>query len=252
MMMSTAAAAGERVNDWFEEWFGEEYLWAYPQRDVRDAQRAADLIESHVRLPRGAPALDLACGSGRHQRILCERWWTVGLDLSPSMLRVARGRDGDAPLVRADMRRLPFRADSFDLVVNLFTSFGYFRDDAQHQRVVAEVARVTRPRGWLVLDYLNAAHVRATLVPHSERVVRDREIEEERLVTADGRFVVKTITLGDLGRTYVERVRLFTPMELTAMLDSGGFAVTQTYGDYDGGVLRDDSPRAILISRRTS
>lgn len=240
------------MNDWFEEWFGEEYLWVYPQRDLRDAHRAADLIESHVRLPRGAPALDLACGPGRHQRILCERWWTVGLDLSPSLLRIARASDPDAPLVRADMRLLPFRADAFDLVVNLFTSFGYFRDDAQHRRVVDEVARVMRRRGWFVLDYLNASYVRATLEPRTERTVHDHEIEEERMVTADGRYVVKTITLGDLGRTFVERVRLFDPAELAGMLESCGFDVTQTYGDYGGGPLTTDSPRAILISRRTS
>jgi SAM-dependent methyltransferase len=153
------------VSDWFENWFGEEYIALYPHRDEEEARVVATLIAEQVQLPNTARVLDLACGAGRHQRELCDHWWTVGLDLSPALLRVARSQDRANPLVRADMRRLPFATGALDMVVNLFTSFGYFRDDAQHRVVIQEVARVTRKRGWFVLDFLNAPQVRSTLVP---------------------------------------------------------------------------------------
>lgn len=238
------------MQDWFEEWFGEEYLAVYPHRDDDEAAIVADLIEEAVEVPRGSVALDLACGAGRHQRELSEHWRTVGLDLSPSLLRVARGSDPDAALVRADMRELPFRGHAFSLVVNLFTSFGYFSSDEEHRRVIAEVARVTHPGGWFVIDFLNAAQVRRTLVPCDVRQLGTRTIEQEREITPDGRYVRKTITVRGIGRTFVERVRLFEPGDLSAMMESCGFRVTALMGDYHGGALSDDSPRAIVVGCR--
>ena len=238
------------MKDWFEEWFGADYLAVYPHRDDDEARAVAELIQSRVRLPAGSRALDLACGGGRHQRALAERWWTVGLDLSRILLRVARGEEPEAPLVRADMRTLPFHDGTFDLVVNLFTSFGYFRDDAQHQRVINEVARVTRTGGWFVLDFLNAPYVRRTLVPFDVREEGSRTIEQTRGISPDGRFVRKMITLAEEDRSFVERVRLFEPAELRAMLCAGGFEVVETLGGYDGRAHDDGSPRAILIGCR--
>jgi SAM-dependent methyltransferase len=239
-------------DDWFEDWFGEEYLALYEHRDHHEAREVVALLAERMGDAVDAPVLDLACGAGRHQRTLCDRgWWTVGLDLSPSLLRAARGEDRTAPLVRADMRELPFADASFALVVNLFTSFGYFRDDAQHLRVLADVARVVQPGGWFVLDYLHAEQVRLSLVPRDERTVGSVTVEQEREISADGRFVRKMITIGDLGRTFVERVRLFEPAELVALCTEAGFIVDTVLGDYDGSALGADSPRVILFARRT-
>src|SRR5439155_16157097 len=115
----------------------------------------------------GDHILDLACGPGRHAAEL-ERLGggggghVIGFDLSRAMLRRARERTR-AALVRGDMRALPFRPGSFALAVNLFTSFGYFRDDAEHQVVVHQVSVVLAPGGRFVLDYLNADQVRRSL-----------------------------------------------------------------------------------------
>jgi SAM-dependent methyltransferase len=238
-------------SDWFEDWFGEEYLALYEHRDQHEAREMAQLIASRVGAATNAPVLDLACGAGRHQRMLTDNgWWTVGLDLSPSLLRTARVADREAPLVRADMRALPFATGSFALVVNLFTSFGYFRDDAMHLRVITEVGRITRPGGWFVLDYLHAAHVRASLVARDERTVGTVTVEQEREITSCGRYVRKTITLGDLGRTFVERVRLFEPAELVGLCTEAGFQVDAVLGDYAGAPHDPASPRTILFARR--
>ncbi|MGH9420514.1 MAG: class I SAM-dependent methyltransferase, partial [Thermoanaerobaculia bacterium] len=159
------------MSEWFESWFGEDYIAVYPHRNAAEAGRAVALIERVAAIRPGGRALDLACGAGRHSKVLAERWWTAGLDLSEVLLRLAKRDKVDAAFVRGDMRVLPFRTGAFNLVVNLFTSFGYFADDESNLHVVQEVARVTAGGGTFVLDFLNTAHLRDTLVPFDERTI---------------------------------------------------------------------------------
>src|SRR5256885_14493785 len=173
-------AAGPHEADWFEEWFGEDYLRIYQHRDETEAERAIELIAKNLAGRQIDTVLDLACGAGRHTRVLRERWWTVGLDLSLALLRLARRESLEAPYVRADMRELPFADATFDLVVNLFTSFGYFADDDEHIRVLRCVNAAMREGGTFVLDFFNASRVREDLVAYDERVANGIAIEQRR------------------------------------------------------------------------
>lgn len=242
------------MTEWFERWFGEEYLALYPHRDEREAAAAVGLVESNLGGIKVNRALDLACGAGRHARLLSERWWTAGFDLSAPLLARAKAADPDGFYVRGDMRALPFVDHGFDLVVNLFTSFGYFDNDAQHLRVLAEVARVTRRGGKFVLDFLNSDHVRSTLVPKGSSNIGGRAVEVRREISSDDRFVVKTIAAGaEAGaadQTFVERVRLFDRLDLETMLEESGFGVEQVLGDYAGGAHSESSPRTIMFAIR--
>ena len=234
--------------DWFEHWFGDEYLRLYPHRDESDAAEAIDLIAAHMQGRAVNSVLDLACGAGRHSRLLCDRWWTVGLDLSSALLKVARRESPDAPYVRADMRELPFATGTFDLAVNLFTSFGYFDDDREHAQVLKCVGRTTKRGGTFVLDFLNPGEVRRNLVERDERVVGGAIVEQFRRISTDRKYVEKTIRVR--GKEYLERVRLFSASELEEMLDDAGFDVVERAGDYTGASWSDDTPRTILFSRR--
>src|SRR5262249_17250558 len=123
-----------RTSDrWYAGWFNQDYLDLYAHRNTQEARSVADLISSRLPDVRGGRTLDLGCGAGRPLPFLAEQQPTVGLDLSPWLLDVARKRHPDAPLARADMRMLPFRDASFSLVVSLFTSFGYFLDDSENE-----------------------------------------------------------------------------------------------------------------------
>ena len=163
---------------------------------------------------------------------------------------IARRNDSPARLVRGDIRALPYRDSAFDLVVNLFTSFGYFETDREHELVIHDLARVIAPHGTFVLDYLNADAVRAQLVPYDERNIGGRVVQQRREIIHAGRFVVKHISLRNEGREFVERVRLFTRQELEDMLGRAGFRVETAYGDYGGESLTGSSPRVILFARR--
>jgi SAM-dependent methyltransferase len=238
------------MSEWFEEWFGEEYVALYPHRNEAEAERAVALIARTLGPRPVRLVLDLACGSGRHARYLGQKWWTSGIDLSDVLLRIARRSSTPARLVRGDIRDLPYRDSAFDLVVNLFTSFGYFETDEEHELVIRDLARVIAPRGTFVLDYLNAERVREELVPYDEKVIGGRVVEQRREITSGARFVVKHISLKSEGREFVERVRLFTRRDLEEMLQRAGFSIETSYGDYGGEPLTGSSPRVILFASR--
>ncbi len=239
------------MSEWFEQWFGEEYHVLYPHRDDTEAQLAVALIRRVAPWSSGQLVLDLACGAGRHAAEL-ERAGArvIGLDLSPAMLHRARRRVR-APLVRGDMRALPFRPGTFGLVVNLFTSFGYFRSDTEHGAVMRQVAEVLAPDGRFVIDYLNADQVRRSLRRDSEQIQQgDASARVKRRFSEEGLYVVKEIELRAENRSFQERVRLFTPAELERLLTAAGLEVVARYGDYDGRPLGVDTPRTILVARR--
>jgi SAM-dependent methyltransferase len=244
---STGAGA-----EWFAEWFGEEYLELYPHRDETEAERAVDLIVDNASVPDGAPALDLACGAGRHVQHMVERGVRAfGLDLSHSLLRLAAG---DAlPVVRGDMRDLPVATASLALVTSFFTSFGYFPDSADDERVLREVRRVLAPGGTFAVDFLNADRVRAELRPVDEVELGLRRVVQTRRLLEGGRVVEKRIEIHEVGRreprVFHERVRLYGADELSALMERAGLTPYRTFGGYHGEPLSPETPRVILLGR---
>lgn len=240
------------MTEWFADWFGHTYLEVYPHRDDEDARQALGLIAGVVPLE-GKRVLDLACGQGRHAvqlNALGAR--TTGVDLSSVLLK--RARNGNPPvrdLIRADMRCLPFAAEAFDVVVNLFTSFGYFDSDEEHAGVVNSVSGLLGAGGWFVIDFLNADFVREGLVPSEQMDLNGKTIDIKRSLLGDGAYVQKTMRLLEDETEHVERVRLFSATDLADMLHAAGLNVVDRFGDYEGGPLGPNSPRVILFARKS-
>ncbi len=239
---------------WFETAFGADYLAVYPHRNDAEAERHVRFLMAQCPLVPGGRALDLACGAGRHARFLLAAGWDVtGVDLSLPLL--TRAADGPLAgrLVRADMRWLPLRAQ-FELVASFFSSFGYFADDAENQRVLAGISAVLVPGGSLFLDYLNADHVRASLVPCDERQIDGRTLTQERWITADGKRVEKRVRLAGLAGAaeYTESVRLYAADELFALFRAAGLSVTDAWGDFTGVALGPTQPRLIVLARKAA
>jgi SAM-dependent methyltransferase len=241
---------------WFAQWFGEEYLALYPERDDREArQQAVFARELLTPYTQAGPMrfLDIACGTGRRAVALHDgRGRVVGLDLSERLLFQARRQEGPArPLfLRADMRRLPFRAGTFGAVVNFFTSFGHFEDPAEDIRVVREVARVLAPGGAFLSDVFNAERVVSTLAVREVKTVAGERVSIRRRYDPSSRRVEKEIEMGsgEKRRLYTECVRAYTEHELRNLHRAASLTVRAAYGNFDGSPFdRRKSPRLILL-----
>jgi len=248
-------------SDWFESFFGPDYFEIYD--GFFPAERTAaevDGIVARLGLREGARVLDLACGHGRHAVPLAERGCAVtGFDLSEACLERARAdaaaRGVDVRWVGGDMRALPFDAE-FDAVINVFTAFGYFADEADDVETLRGVRRALVPGGRFLLETLHRDALPARFQPHLEyttsrgaRVVRDyvwdlaRDVMEDRVV----------LTRPDGSRTeYATRVRMRTLREWLALLRRAGLEPVAWTGGLDGSPLRLDSRRLVLISARPS
>jgi len=238
---------------WFRDWFGSEYLALYPHRDRAEGRRAVRLLRRATGLGPGTRVLDVGCGPGRHlaemQRI---GYRATGLDLAPRMLEAARAAIPDCALVRADMRRLPFRAASFDVVTSYFTSFGYFEHEDDDLGALLEARRLLRVGGWYLLDFLNAAEVVSHLKTLDRRSVSGMQVVQERRIADGGRVIEKRIRIVAQDdapkREFVERVRLYRPEDLNSMLVRAGLTPGPTFGGYDQSPFSVGSPRYIVLA----
>ena len=242
-----------RSPPWYAEWFGRDYLEVYAHRDVAEAMRQIDLMERALRPSPGARVLDLCCGAGRHAVELARRGYrVVGLDLSGELLAEAKKEAEKAGVavqfVRGDMRNA-VAPGAFDVVVNLFTSFGYFETDEENLRGLAAIRTNLHSGGGWMMDYLNRDWVICALVPRDERQVGGIHLIQERRLDLVRNRVLKTLTLRRAGemRVYHESVRMYSLPELVRMADDAGLKITQTYGSPDGAPYGPSSPRLILV-----
>jgi len=244
--------------DWYEEWFGKDYMLVYPHRNEAEAKQQVQFLRQHIPLPEGSKILDLCCGCGRHSVELKEHGYDViGLDLSEELLELACSHAAECNLemdfIRCDMREIPYE-NQFDLVVNFFTSFGYFEDDADNQKVLSAIAKSLKPGGKFLIDYMNPDYVAKNLVKKDEKQVSDGlNVIQERWIDPSLRRVNKKLTLIKDGEEsiYAESVRMYSHEEMKNMLLKFGLELTETYGDFIGSEYTKESARMILIGEKT-
>ncbi|WP_235918181.1 class I SAM-dependent methyltransferase [Paenibacillus lutrae] len=241
--------------EWFRRSFGKDYLLVYKHRNFEGAYAEVKKMIDWLDLPKGAEVLDLCCGMGRHSLALADLGYNVtGVDLSEVLLEEARKQDqeGRVAWMQGDMRCVPVDR-TFDAVVNLFTSFGYFENDQENGRVPGEIARLLKPGGRFIIDFLNPDFVKQNLVPHSLREEEGQRIEETRYIE-DG-YVRKKISIQDEEhgeRDYSEQVRLYERDAFLKMLEEAGLRVDHVYGGYDGSAYEPEtSARMIFVGSRT-
>ncbi|MFZ4525066.1 MAG: class I SAM-dependent methyltransferase [Chlorobium sp.] len=261
MASSIHSSGNESSPVWYEKWFNHPlYLELYSHRGNDEAARCIHTILSISGLALKDPAslsvLDIACGAGRHAIELARLGYIVtGNDLAPYLLEEARkaALKSHLPLKLSccDMRLIADN-DHYDLVVQLFTSFGYFDLKEDDQRVIKNAYGLLNNDGWYVLDLLNPLHLSKNLVPYSRRNAGELSVIEKRAFNGD-RITKSMDITSPLGETvtFNESVRLYREEEIRAMLQNEGFTVATIVGNYRGEpFIVNDSPRMMIFSRK--
>ncbi len=241
---------------WFENWFNsEEYLDVYNHRNSEDAEKLMNLILKAIPLKKEAKVLDAACGTGRHSIILAKKGFDVtAFDLSKTLLNIGKSKAEELGLninfINADIRKF-FLDIQFSLIINLFTSFGYFETDKENYSFVKNAFTMLQKDGLYVLDFLNKTYVEKNLIPRSEKKVNNKVIIENRKISA-GR-VIKNIQIleGENQLNYVESVRLYSADDIVENFEDIGFKIEKIFGSYSGEEYsKEDSQRLIIIFKK--
>lgn len=242
---------------WYTDWFNSPfYHQLYFQRDEKEAADFIHTLIRHLQPPPQSRMLDVACGKGRHSKILASMGFTVtGIDISPSSIAVAKTAENDHLDFFVHDMRLPFWGNYFDFAFNFFTSFGYFKTRREHDDAIRTIAKSLRPGGKLVIDYLNVHYAEAHLVPEETRTI-DGSLYTIRRWDDETHFYKKIrVTDPSLEQAleYTEKVAKFNLGDFTDMLAYQGLQVQEVFGDYQLG--RYDvkkTPRLILVAARKS
>lgn len=243
-------------SEWFKDWFNtQEYLNVYQHRNENDAEKHIKLIFDNVKVFPGFNVLDMACGAGRHAILLAKKGLSVtAVDLSENLLKIAKQiaekENLNIHFIQSDIRDFKTTV-RFDLILNLFTSFGYFETDEENISVLKKAYNLLEVDGYFVLDFFNSYFLQQNLVEFSEENINDAIIHQFRKIKNDR--ITKKIVITKDGEisTFEESVRMFTKDELIDILTKIGFDIYKTFGDFLGNEFdKLNSTRLILICKK--
>ncbi len=238
--------------DWWRRIFNSMYLKtdADVVEDKTITISEVELFTTILGVPKDHSILDLACGQGRHAIELARQGYSnvSGLDRSHYLIRKAKSivlqENLNINFKEGDARKLPFQADTFDVVLLLGNSFGYFESVEDDIIVLKEIYRVLKPGGKFLIDVADGSYLKKHYVPRSWEwldkkhfVCRERSLakDRERLIS---REVITHVEKGVLvDQFYAER--LYTQDVLIKMFNQVGFKNMMFQGDIETNSLRN-------------
>jgi len=239
--------------EWFEEWFDSPYYHLiYKHRDDFEAAEFLNKVAALLNIAPQAKVLDLACGKGRHAIHLSKLGLDViGLDLSQKNIANAHVMSNEKlHFYVHDMRNM-FRSNYFDFIFNLFTSFGYFKNNSDDLRVLQNVNKSLVKGGNFIFDFLNIEHIK-----HLKETIEEREEEgihfKIRKHIRQG-SVIKSISFQHLGVDYEfeEQVKLIDQETFKTYFKKADLEIIHTFGDYNLNPFEmKHSDRLIIIARK--
>jgi D-alanine-D-alanine ligase len=254
--------------DWWDRIFNAYYLKTDGDvvNDQRITAQEVSLIEKILNPPKDAKILDLCCGQGRHvlEFARCGYTHVEGLDRSRYLIHRARKEASkyglNAIFREGDARKLPYPDDTFDYVLILGNSFGYFETLEDDLRVLKEVYRVLKPSGVLFMDLADGDYLRSHYQPRSwEWIDENHFVCRERSLSRDGsrlisREVITHVEKGVLvDQFYAER--LYNQRQLQEILQKCGFEDPTFHGSLTPESHRQQDlgmmEKRILLSTRS-
>ena len=240
--------------EWYKDWFNsEEYLKVYRHRDQKEANELVQLVINNIDVSKVKNVLDMAAGSGRHAVIFAKKGFNVtAVDLSENLISIGK-QNAKIDNVRIDFVHSDIRHFNpnikYHLILNLFTSIGYFEKDEENYFILSKAYKLLENNGHFVLDYFNKRFVENNLVPSTVDEFDGSVITQNRFI--EGERIIKEITIDNKGKInkYLESVRMFSKDELINMMQKLGFRTIKTFGDFMGNSFElESSPRIIIIA----
>ena len=238
---------------WFEHWFDSPYYHTlYKNRDEKEAQAFIDNLVQHLQITKGSKLIDIACGKGRHATYFNSLGLdVVGVDLSPNSIASAT-KNANATLQFSvhDMREV-YQENSFDVVTNLFTSFGYFEENTDEQKAINAMASNLKSEGVLIIDFMNVKKVIANLVASEQKTIDGITFDISRKIEAGHIIKDIQITDGAIKQHFQEKVKAITLADYSEFITTAGLKIIDIFGNYkleDFNAITSD--RLILICKK--
>ena len=237
------------TQNWFASWFDTPYYHIlYKDRDYEEAQQFMDNLTHYLNLPEEAKILDLACGKGRHSIYLNSLGFDVtGSDLSENSIKEAL-KDANSTLhFKVHDMRDSFE-EKYNAIFHLFTSFGYFENDADNLKTLISIKESLTEYGFAVIDFMNVEFVIDNLVPTEIKTVEGIDFHIKRYVKDN--HIFKEIDFEDNGEKFhfTEKVQALRLADFEAMMEEAGIFLLDVFGDYKLRTFyKNQSERLIMI-----
>jgi len=237
------------TKNWFASWFDTPYYHIlYKERNYREAQVFMDNLTHYLNLPEKAKVLDLACGKGRHSIYLNQLGYEVlGADLSENSIAEANKNQNETLHFKVHDMREPFE-DKFDAIFNLFTSFGYFENEADNLTTLKAMKESLTEYGFAVIDFMNVTQVVNNLVAEEVKTVENIDFHIKRYVSEG--HIYKEIDFEDQGEKFhfIEKVKALTLKDFEELMEEAGIYLLDIFGDYKLKKFhKTESERLIMI-----
>lgn len=240
-------------NNWFASWFDSpHYHTLYKNRNYKEAEFFLKNLTHYLQPSADDQILDLACGAGRHSIFLNKLGYQVtGVDLSPNSIKKARKSGNERLSFDVHDMREVYRENSFNFVLNMFTSFGYFESDDENIKMLRSVEKTLKPKGTFVLDFFNSEKVIRELVTEETKEIDGVHYQLRREVM-NGQ-IVKHIDFKDQNKSFSfqEKVQAISLSDFEHLFSQTKLKIIATFGDYSLNEFDSQkSDRLIIVAKK--
>jgi SAM-dependent methyltransferase len=236
-------------SEWYLDWFNSPfYHLLYKERDSSEATYFMNNLINKLQIDKNSSILDLACGRGRYSLYLSNIGHKVtGIDISKENISEAKKNESDKLNYILHDMRYPLN-QKFDLILNLFTSFGYYEKDADNLSVIKSIKSNLETDGQAVIDFFNIDYILDNLVEKEEKNIDKTKFIINRYLEND--LLVKDISilLNNKSYKFQEKVKAYRMDDFLAMFKNCNLKLKEIYGDYKlNSFNKNSSNRLIMV-----
>ena len=239
--------------NWFKDWFNSKYYHIlYKNRNQIEAKLFLDKLINYLPIQKNQKIIDVACGKGRHSIYLNRLGFNVhGVDLSKKSIDIAKKYENKSLQFSIHDMRKGYKANYFDLSINLFTSFGYFSNNQDDQDAINAMSSNLKENGILIIDFMNVNNVIANLLHKEKKIIQNIEFNIKREIKKN--YIIKKINIKDKKKNEVfqEKVKMLTLDDFLFLIKNANLKIIDIFGDYKLNPFNTQkSERLILICKK--